>query len=323
LKFGKFMKLYLFVALVAFALSFAFCYALIPVLRKYKAGQNILVYVKEHSSKKGTPTMGGIAFVAAAVLAIAVFLRTRERVALVTLAIGLSYMIVGLLDDFLKRKHKQNLGLRAWQKFAFQACIALLAGIFCFRAGLTKWYIPLTKRTVNVGWGVIPLSAFVFLATVNAVNLTDGLDGLAAGTSVPFFVVMATLILVEVGNSSMVVVCFALSGALIGYLPFNISPASVFMGDTGSLSLGGFAACVGLFTGNAFYIAIVGVMFVLSVVSVLLQVVYFKCTGGKRIFLMSPIHHHFQEKGYSESRIAYAYFLVTLVVGTVCIAVIL
>ena len=134
---------------------------------------------------------------------------------------------------------------------------------------------------------------------------------------------MGVLILLEKGNASIVVVCFALSGSLIGYLPFNISPASVFMGDTGSLALGGFAACVGLFTGNALYIALVGVTFVLSVASVLLQVIYFKCTGGKRIFLMSPIHHHFQEKGYSESRIAYAYFLVTLAVGTVCVAAIL
>ncbi|MBQ7879934.1 MAG: phospho-N-acetylmuramoyl-pentapeptide-transferase, partial [Clostridia bacterium] len=139
------MKSYLTVALVAFALSFAFCYALIPVLRKLKAGQNILSFVKEHSSKSGTPTMGGIAFISAAVLTVALFLRRGERVTLVTLAIGLSYMIVGLLDDFLKRKHKQNLGLRAWQKFAFQACIALLAGIFCYRAGLTEWYLPFTK----------------------------------------------------------------------------------------------------------------------------------------------------------------------------------
>ena len=267
--------------------------------------------------------MGGIAFVAASVLTIAIFLRTNERVTLVTLAIGLSYMIVGLLDDFLKRKHRENLGLRAWQKFSFQACIALLAGIFCYRAGLTEWFLPFTKRTLSVGVWVIPLSAFVFLATVNAVNLTDGLDGLAAGASIPFFIVMGALILLEKGNASIAVVCFALSGSLLGYLPFNISPASVFMGDTGSLALGGFAACVGLFTGNALYIAVVGVVFVISVASVLLQVIYFKCTGGKRIFLMSPIHHHFQEKGYSESRISYAYFLVTLIVGTVCIAAIL
>lgn len=317
------MKLYLIVALVSFVLSFAFCYAVIPVLRKLKAGQNILSFVKEHSSKNGTPTMGGIAFISAAVLTIAVFLRTNERVTLVTLAIGLSYMIVGLLDDYLKRKHKENLGLRAWQKFLFQACIAVLAGIFCYRAGLVEWYLPFTKRTVGVGWWVIPLSAFVFLATVNAVNLTDGLDGLAAGASVPFFFVMAVLIRLQGGNVSIIVVSFALSGALLGYLPFNISPASVFMGDTGSLALGGFAACVGLFTGNALYIAVVGIVFVLSVVSVLLQVAYFKCTGGKRIFLMSPIHHHFQKKGYSESRISYAYFLVTLIVGAVCITAII
>lgn len=317
------MRSYLFSALVAFLFSLLFCRLLIPALRKWKAGQNILSYVKEHSSKSGTPTMGGLAFVAAAILTCAIFLRTRDRVVLVTLAIGAAYMIVGLLDDFLKRKHKENLGLRAWQKFAFQACIAVLAGIFCYRAGLTKLYIPFANVSVTVGAWIVPIAIFVFLATVNAVNLTDGLDGLAAGVSVPFFAVMGVLIVMERENAPVATVCFALVGALVAYLLFNVSPASVFMGDTGSLALGGFAACVGTFTGNALYIAVVGCMFVLSVVSVVLQVVYFKCTGGKRIFLMSPIHHHFQEKGGSETKIAYAYFTVTLLLGIVCVIAIL
>ena len=313
------MKTYLFASIAAFGLSLLFCFILIPVLRRLKAGQNILVYVKEHRSKSGTPTMGGIAFVAAAVLAATLFIRKADKTVVITLAIGLSYMAVGLLDDFLKRKHKENLGLRAWQKFLFQACIAVFAGIYCYRAGLTKLHVPFFSVTWELGGWMIPVVVFVFLATVNAVNLTDGLDGLASASSIPFFATMGILIALQSGNTSVSVVCFCLVGALIAYLLFNTPPASVFMGDTGSLALGGFAACVGAFTGNALYIAVVGITFVFSVISVLIQVVYYKATGGKRVFLMAPIHHHFQEKGYSESKISYAYFVITLFAGILCL----
>ena len=313
------MKSYLLSALVAFALSLLFCFALIPLLRKLKAGQNILVYVKEHKKKSGTPTMGGLAFVSAAIISGLIFCKKIDRSALLTIVIGLAYMGVGLLDDFLKQKHKENLGLRAWQKFTFQAFIALFAGLFCYRNGLTRLYFPFSGKQTDIGWWVIPFSAFVFLATVNAVNLTDGLDGLASGVSVPFFLTLGILIRLEGENASQATLAFALVGALCAYLVFNAPPASVFMGDTGSLALGGFASCIAVFTGNALYIAIVGVMFVLSVISVITQVIYYKASGGKRIFLMSPLHHHFQKKGYAESKISYAYFLITLLMGTVCI----
>ncbi len=318
-----FMKIYFFAALMAFALSFVFCLILIPLLRRMKAGQNILGYVKEHKKKSGTPTMGGIAFVTAALIAAAIFISKAEKTVVLSIAIGLAYMIVGLLDDFLKRKHKENLGLKAWQKFAFQSCIAVFAGIFCLRAGLTELHLPFFRKSIDIGWGIFPLVIFVFLATVNAVNLTDGLDGLAAGVSVPFFALMGVLIILQGENSAMPTLSFCLTGALIAYLLFNVSSASVFMGDTGSLALGGFAACIGTFTGNALYIAVIGACFVFSVISVVLQVIYYKVTGGKRIFLMAPVHHHFQQKGYSESKISYAYFTVTLLLGIVCILVLL
>ncbi len=312
-------KTYLFVALVAFALSFVFSILLIPILRKIKAGQNILSYVKEHKNKSGTPTMGGLAFVFAALFSTAIFIQKANKPLTVTLAVGVAYMAVGLMDDFLKRKHKENLGLKAWQKFLFQASIAALAGIFCLRNGLTFLYIPFTKLKWEIGFWIFPFASFVFLATVNAVNLTDGLDGLASSVSVPFFLTFGILIFLQGDTYGIASVCFALVGALLAYLLFNVSPASVFMGDTGSLALGGFASCAAVFTGNALYIAVVGIAFVLSVVSVILQVVYYKVTKGKRIFLMAPIHHHFQEKGYSESKISYAYFLTTLLLGVVCL----
>lgn len=314
------MQTYLFSILLAFGISLLFCALLIPILRRLKAGQNILSYVKEHKNKSGTPTMGGLAFISAAIIAWFAFSREIDRVSLLTIVIGLSYLVVGLIDDFLKRKHKQNLGLRAWQKFAFQTLIALFSAAFCIRMGLTKLYIPFTKQYIEMGFWTFPLVVFVFLATVNAVNLTDGLDGLAAGTCTPFFVVIGVLIALQKGNTNVSTLSFCLAGALMAYLLFNTSPASVFMGDTGSLSLGGFISCVCCFTGNALYVAVVGLVFVFSVISVVMQVIYYKASKGKRIFLMSPIHHHFQKKGYSESKISYAYAIITTLLGIAVLA---
>lgn len=313
------MKLYIASALTAFALSCAFCPLLIAVLRKMGAGQNILVYVKEHSKKSGTPTMGGIAFIAATIFSAALFIPQAKTEIILTIVIGLFYMIIGIMDDLLKKKHKKNLGLKAWQKLFFQVLVAIFAGVYCLRADTTTLYLPFFCASVDIGFWILPLSVFVFVATVNAVNLTDGLDGLAAGVSVPFFLFIGILIALQKGENGFSVLAFSLVGALLAYLLFNISPASVFMGDTGSLALGGFAASIGIFTGNALYIAVIGLPFVFSVVSVIIQVAYYKATGGKRIFLMSPIHHHFQEKGYSESKISYAYFLVSCVLGAVCV----
>lgn len=316
------MKIYLFAALTAFAFSLALCFLLIPLLKKWKAGQNILVFVKEHKGKSGTPTMGGLAFVVATVATAVVFGIKDDKTTLLTLAISLSFALVGFLDDALKCHRKENLGLRAWQKFAFQSLIALCAGIYAWRMQITQLYLPFWGSTVNIGWGVFPLTVFAFLATVNAVNLTDGLDGLAAGVSVPFFLFLGVILLLEnTGESSLL--CFALVGALVAYLLFNTPKASVFMGDTGSLALGGFASCIACFTGNTLYIPVLGATFVLSAVTVIMQVVYFKITGGKRIFLMTPVHHHFQQKGYSESKISYAYATATAVLGTLCLACIL
>ena len=317
------MGRYIYIICVAVLLSWVLCKILIPILKRLKAGQNILVYVKEHEGKSGTPTMGGIAFILAAVIASFCFVRKYERSFVICIVIGLAYMIVGLLDDYLKRKHKENLGLRAGQKFTFQTLIAIFAAIYCYRAGLTGLYIPFINKSIRIGWGILPLSIFVFLATVNAVNLTDGLDGLAAGTCAPFFASLGGLILLQKGSASFSLVSFALTGALLAYLLFNSHPASIFMGDTGSLSLGGFAACIALFTGNALYVAIIGACFVFSVISVIIQVIYYKVTGGKRVFLMAPFHHHLQQKGFSETRISYAYATVTFLLGCVCLASVL
>lgn len=317
------MKLYLLALVVAFFTSLIFCLLLIPALRKWGAGQNILSYVKEHKSKSGTPTMGGLAFIPASVLTAILFMRGADRTEILCIVIGLAYMLVGLLDDFLKKKRAQNLGLRAWQKFAFQVCIAVLVGVYCYRNELTRLYLPFTGRSLGIGLWIVPLTSLAFVATVNAVNLTDGLDGLATASCIPFFLALGLLVWLEQGKTNLVTLCFTIVGALLAYLLFNSPPASVFMGDTGSLALGGFASCIACFSGNALYIAVIGFMFVLSVISVLVQVIYYKATGGKRVFLMAPIHHHFQQKGYSESKISFAYAAITFLLGAFCVVMLL
>ncbi len=313
------MKIYLISLLVAFALSFFFCFLLIPLLRKIGAGQNILSYVKEHKNKSGTPTMGGLAFILAAVVSAFLFLKKIERGIFIAIVIGLSYMIIGLMDDFMKKKRKENLGLKAWQKLLFQVLVAIFVGIYCLRTKLTYLNLPFSSAQWNIGWGILPFCVFVFVASVNAVNLTDGLDGLAGGACLPFFLSLGILIFLQKGNGGLSLLCFCLAGSLFGYLLFNWSPASVFMGDTGSLALGGFVSAISIFSGNALYIPILGVVFLFSVISVVMQVIYYKVTGGKRIFLMAPVHHHFQEKGYSESKISYAYFTISALLGIICI----
>ena len=314
------MKEYVGVALLAFGIAFTLCLLLIPLLRRMKAGQNVLSYVKEHQGKSGTPTFGGLAFLPAACVACLPFAGGVNRNFAVVCVIGLSYMGVGFLDDLLKKLHHENKGLSAWQKLAFQTAVALLAGYYCVRSGQSRLEIPFGLGTIELGWWMLPFSVFVFLATVNAVNLTDGLDGLAAGVSVPFFLFLGLLtISEETGGTHLI--DFALVGALCAYLLFNTSRASIFMGDTGSLGLGGFASSIGLLTGKALYIPILGVMFVVSVISVIVQVIYYKATGGKRIFRMSPVHHHFQQVGFSESKIAYAYAIITTVSGAVCLLI--
>ncbi len=303
------MQQSIFAFLLAFVLSLLLCALAIPLLRRL-GGQHILVYVKEHRQKEGTPTMGGLAFVFAAVIAALVCVRGADKPFWVALSVGLGYLVVGFLDDFLKKRRGSNLGLRAYQKIVFQLGVAVIASVYCCLEGMTVLRIPYTQLAFDIGWWMLPLGVFVFVATVNGVNLTDGLDGLAGGVSAVFFLALAMLLGVQAESAPLSVLCICLTGALAAYLLFNTSRASLFMGDTGSLSLGGFAASAALFSGNALVIPILGFMFVLSSISVILQVIYYKKTG-RRIFLMAPIHHHFQKKGFSETKIAYAYALTT------------
>ncbi len=311
------MKTLLICLLASFALSFALLLILIPILKKAGTGQNILHYVKEHASKGGTPTMGGLAFVFAAAAVALTANGTADRPFLVALAVGTAYLLVGFLDDLLKKKRRDNLGLRPYQKIVFQVAVAAIASIYCCLNGLTVLRIPFTRLSFDIGWWMLPLAVFALVAAVNSVNLTDGLDGLAGSVCAAYFFAFGALILLQ-GGGALGDLCFSLTGALLAFLVFNVNRASVFMGDTGSLSLGGFAACAAIFSGNLLLLPVVGATFVLSSISVILQVIYYKKTG-KRIFRMAPVHHHFQQMGYTEAKIAYAYTAVTLVAGALAL----
>ncbi|MGN0818393.1 MAG: phospho-N-acetylmuramoyl-pentapeptide-transferase [Candidatus Coproplasma sp.] len=311
------MKVYAICLLTAFAVSMALTLVLLPLLRRLKAGQYILGYVKEHASKKGTPTMGGLAFIAAIVIVSLGFCGVENANLNLTLCITAGFALVGFLDDFLKIYRKENEGLKPYQKIFFQSAIAMIAAVYCYINGITAIKIPFGGGLqFDIVWGIIPLVAFVFIATVNCVNLTDGLDGLAGGTSLAYLLCFGSLC--ALSGTAFAHVCFAAVGALAAFLLFNSNKASVFMGDTGSLALGGLIACVSVFSGNTLYIPIMGIMFVVSGISVIVQVIYYKRTR-RRVFLMAPVHHHFQMKGYTECKISYAYFLLTFLVGIFCL----
>lgn len=319
--------------LVAFAVSLLLCGMLLPLLKRLKAGQEILQYVTEHSAKQGTPTMGGIAFILAIVCVSSIFCDWSNRATAVAIAVFVAYGIVGFLDDFIKVHYKHNMGLRAYQKIIVQLIIAVLVALFVYSeiAIGDKLRLPFTAKQVRIGFWIVPLVIFIYLACTNGVNLTDGLDGLASSTTVCFLAGMIALLnreltmLEGVGDTyayrqtqDLITLCYVSCGALVAFLLFNCNDAKVFMGDTGSLALGAMVACIAIFTRMSLFIPIVGIMFVVSCVSVIAQVVYFKVTKGKRIFLMAPYHHHLQKKKWSETRICVLYSVVT-----VCITLVL
>lgn len=320
--------IYYLAFILAVASSILFAPLYIKFAKSLKFGQNILHYVSEHSAKQGTPTMGGVIFILPTVLVSLLLVKSSLTITLLALSVFLAYAVVGFLDDFVKVKFKRNLGLRAYQKVVFQVLIALFVAIFIFRNSfLSKQYIPFTLQKMDFGVFIIPFVVLIFLSCSNSVNLTDGLDGLAGSISFIFFITIAFISTFYVANltsdlqseyaiqmQNLNVISFSVAGSLLGFLLFNSHPAKIFMGDTGSLALGALMACVCVMNGTSLYIPIVGVMFVLSSLSVILQVAHFKRTR-KRIFLMAPFHHHLEHKGMYETKIVFIYILITLILG--------
>ena len=308
-------------ALGAFLLTLLFGRFLIPALRALKAGQSIReIGPKWHNSKAGTPTMGGIMFIAAAVICTVAggwgpMRAEGERTHLYVLAIALCYGLIGFLDDFVKVKLKRNLGLTALQKFALQLAIAVGYLLILLKNGdLTcDLYIPFAnvELTIPTVWYMI-FAAFVIVGCVNAVNLTDGVDGLASGVTLPVMVFFAVSAWLIYNRPALGAFSASLAGALAGFLCYNFHPAKVFMGDTGSLFLGGAVCGMAFALDMPLILILVGIVYICETLSVILQVGYFKLTHGKRIFQMTPIHHHFEMCGWHEEKIVLVFAGVTV-----------
>ena len=308
--------------LISLGIAVTIAPLVIMLLRKLKAGQSILKYVDFHAKKSGTPTMGGIIFILPLVILAPFFIKISTPFALVTLFAAVGYAVLGFLDDFIKIKTKNNLGLRAYQKIIGQGGIALLVSIYYLMVNPDgRVVIPFFNIMVDLGWGIFPLVFLILVATTNSVNLTDGIDGLAGTVSLVYLVFLGILIwfvdgIIDIPEIQEFSIIIAISVAsLMGFLLFNTNRASVFMGDTGSLFLGGLIATLSIFSFMGFFIIFLGIMFVLSALSVIVQVAYFKKTGGKRVFLMTPFHHHLEMKGLGEARIVAIYASITAVMG--------
>lgn len=318
-------------SLTGFALSAGLCAALMPfliaALGKLRAKQPVLGYVESHKSKSGTPTMGGIGFLIAAALPFAFLLRGDCAAALVCLIVAAGYGVIGMTDDGIKVRSGHNKGLSVGWKLLLQSCVACAVSAYAVFGSETGSviYIPFTDKPVDLHWFAMPYYAVIFLSFTNSVNLTDGLDGLASSVTAAFLVFFALLIVVCSGlapteaqsNELLLVSCFV--GALVGFLCYNRFPAKVFMGDTGSLALGGLLASLSVLTGRGLSAAIIGIMYVASALSVIVQVISFKLRK-KRVLLMAPLHHHFEKKGVHENRIVAAYVAVTCVAGAAVVA---
>ncbi|MGN0132724.1 MAG: phospho-N-acetylmuramoyl-pentapeptide-transferase [Lachnospiraceae bacterium] len=300
--------------LISFAISVILGPILIPFLRRLKVGQTVRDEgPKTHLQKTGTPTMGGLLILTSMTITSLLYMKKYPDI-MPILFLTLGFGLIGFLDDYIKVVLKRSMGLRAWQKFGLQI---IVTGVFAFYlyhytdVGLA-WRIPfMSGKYVDFGVFNIPLIFLVVLGTVNGTNFTDGLDGLATSVTIlvaTFFTVCA----IGLGAQITPITCAAV-GALLGFLLFNGYPASVFMGDTGSLALGGFVAACAYMMQLQLFLVIVGFIYVAEVASVIIQVSYFKLTGGKRIFKMAPIHHHFELCGWKETKVVSVFSIVTAI----------
>ncbi|NLJ98962.1 MAG: phospho-N-acetylmuramoyl-pentapeptide-transferase [Tissierellia bacterium] len=309
------------VIFVAFITTLILGPIVIPMLIKLKVGQNVRDDGPEtHLVKSGTPTMGGI------IMLIALFITTVTSGQLnsdmyILLLSTFGFGLIGFVDDYFKIINKRSLGLRAYQKLVAQIVLATLLAIYQSNASVlgTKIIIPfLDNRYLDLGMMYVPFIAFVVVGTVNSVNLTDGLDGLAAGVTLivmSFFGIVA----LNWGMGSVSIFSVALTGTCLGFLIYNAYPAKVFMGDTGSMALGGAVAAVAILLNLPLMLPIVGGIYVIESLSVIIQVASYKLTG-KRVFLMSPLHHHFEEKGWEETRVVIVFWSATVILSLIGVA---
>ncbi|KAJ53391.1 phospho-N-acetylmuramoyl-pentapeptide-transferase [Clostridium tetanomorphum] len=300
--------------LVAFFLAIVIGPILIPLLHKLKFGQSIREEgPKSHQKKAGTPTMGGIIFIIASIVSMIILVKKPSDEAMFALYAFIAFGFIGFIDDFLKIVHKKNLGLRAYQKMILLLVVSFAFAYYAANNSDigTSIIIPFSGMSFDLGMFYIPCIIIYFTATTNAVNLTDGLDGLATSITIlvmTFFVIVSF----NMGHYTLSIFCAVLAGSLLGFLKYNAFPAQIFMGDTGSLALGGAVAAVAMILKLPLLVIIVGGIYVMETLSVILQVASFKLTG-KRIFKMSPLHHHFELCGWHETKIVSIFSIVTVI----------
>ena len=305
--------------IVSFAISALLGPIVIPFLRRLKVGQTERKALESHLKKNGTPTMGGLMILASIIITSVFYVKDYPKIVPI-LFMTVGFGVIGFLDDYLKVVLKRSDGLLPWQKFLLQV---VLTAIFVFY--IVKYTdISLTMRIpfwsghfLNLGWLAVPVLFFAVIGTVNGVNFTDGLDGLASSVTL---IVAVFFTVVSIGmKSGIEPITGAVMGGLMGFLLFNVYPAKVFMGDTGSLALGGFVAGTAYVMQMPLFILIVGLIYLIEVLSVIIQVTYFKATHGKRIFKMAPIHHHFELCGWSETRVVAVFSVITAVMCMVAL----
>jgi phospho-N-acetylmuramoyl-pentapeptide-transferase len=302
------------VIVISFAITLLLGPILIPVLRRLKVGQSIREEgPKSHYKKSGTPTMGGIIMIIALIItSVTSGVLNKDMIILILSTVG--FGLIGFIDDFIKVVLRRSLGLRAYQKLIGQIVLAVILAVYQSHNSMlgTKVIVPFLDNTyLDLGMLYVPFIAFVVVGTVNSVNLTDGLDGLASGVTLivlSFF----SLVALNIGMSSIAVFSAALAGACLGFLRHNAYPAKVFMGDTGSLALGGAVSAVAVLLNLPLIIPIVGGIYFAETLSVIIQVTSFKLTG-KRVFLMAPLHHHYEQKGWKETKVVVVFWVVTVI----------
>ena len=299
--------------LISFAISAILGPIVIPFLKRLKVGQTERKELESHLKKNGTPTMGGLMILASIIITSLFYVKDYPRI-IPILFMTVGFGVIGFLDDYLKVVLRRSDGLLPWQKMILQFVVTTVFAVYMVRySGIElTMLIPFSGgKYLNIGWLAIPLLYFAVIGTVNGVNFTDGVDGLATSVTL---IVAVFFTVVSIGTQSGIepVTC-AVIGGLMGFLLYNVYPASVFMGDTGSLALGGFVAGVAYMLQMPLFILIVGLIYLVEVLSVMIQVTYFKATHGKRIFKMAPIHHHFELCGWSEARVVAVFTIVTAI----------
>lgn len=291
---------------------------LIPVLHKMKFGQTVRDDgPQSHLKKNGTPTMGGVMFMVA-ITAVTLLRAGINANVLMALLCMLGFGLIGLMDDLVKIKMTRSLGLTAKQKILLQVILAFAVSYYLYKVvgDGSQFIVPFVQAEINIGIAYIPFMMIVVLGTVNAVNLTDGLDGLASGITAIvalFFTIFAFIVVQNVEISQFAA---ATLGACIGFMWFNVNPAKVFMGDTGSMALGGAVTAFALFTNSALLIPIVGGIYFAEALSVIIQVLYFKKTR-KRVFKMAPLHHHYEQCGWPETKVVFIFWLVAALLAII------